>query len=513
MTVVQPDASTPDNDEIVRKSYLPYALTICAALIGCGSESDEPALEVSTLTYYGDAKAIIDARCATCHQPDDIGPFSLTTYQEVQNFAGAVRIAVEAGSMPPWKPSDDCNSYLGDFDLTAAEKDTLLEWIDAGAAEGDPADAPANPGPGSTTEFAVDLSLRLPEPYTPTREPDDYRCQLIPWPAQETRYVTGVRVAPDQRAIVHHVIVFVAGPDEVAQYQAYDAAEEGPGYTCYGGPTANDGGNGLGDIDPQTLLATLERLGISIADLRAGNITREQSAALISELGISLGGFQSIGSWVPGAPAMPFPAGTGIKVEPGSMLIAQMHYNTLSSAPTADQSTIEIATTDSVEREATILAAVDVGWVTNGLMGDAMTIPAGAEHVEHSTSIPFDSPFVDRARDVLGLPVDAPLIVHTANHHMHELGTSQRTELRHEDGSSTCLLDIPDWDFGWQGSYTLSTSIPFQSGDQLWMGCSWNNSAANQPVIDGVAREPVDVAWGEGTSDEMCLGAFYVTGQ
>jgi len=70
--------------------------------------------------------------------------------------------------------------------------------------------------------------MPLPEAYTPTLEPDDYRCQLIPWPAEGVEYVTGLRVQPDQRAIVHHVIVFLAGPEQVAQYQAYDDVEEGP---------------------------------------------------------------------------------------------------------------------------------------------------------------------------------------------------------------------------------------------------------------------------------------------
>ena len=45
------------------------------------------------------------------------------------------------------------------------------------------------------------------------------------------------------------------------------------------------------------------------------------------------------------------------------------------------------------------------------------------------------------------------------------------------------------------------------------MGCTWDNSASNQPIVDGEVKEPVDVAWGAGTSDEMCLSGFYVTGQ
>ncbi|MEN0067969.1 MAG: hypothetical protein AAGA48_37915 [Myxococcota bacterium] len=488
-----------------------FGLSLALAM-GCGSNDDEP-------TYYGDAKVIIDAKCASCHQEGDIGPFPLTTFEELTEFAVPVRSSIENGTMPPWQPSDDCNSYEGNFDLTAAERETLMAWLDAEMPEGDPDDAPSIAPEAET--FEAELRLQLPEPYTPQLEPDDYRCQLIPWPYDEPRYVTGLRVTPDQRAIVHHTIVFVASPEQVAQYEAYDAAEDGPGYTCYGGPrgsTEDGGGGGLGNLDPQRLIAALNKLGLTLADLQAGKVTSEQMTALITELlggdrNASSAGFASIGSWVPGVPANPYPAGTGIRVEPGSMLIVQMHYNTQSASPVADQSTIEIATVPTVEREAVNLAVVDLGWVTNGMFGDPMDIPAGADNVAHDTTADFDSILVLAARQSLGLADDESLVIHSANHHMHELGSTQRTEVQHADGSTSCLLENPDWDFNWQGSYTLSEPVVFQPGDSLWMGCAWDNSAANQPIIDGEAREPSDVAWGEGTSDEMCLGSFYVTAE
>ena len=59
-------------------------------------------------------------------------------------------------------------------------------------------------------------------------EPDDYRCQLIPWPEEQTTYVTALRVIPDQRPIVHHTIAFLIGPEQVADFRAYEAAEEAP---------------------------------------------------------------------------------------------------------------------------------------------------------------------------------------------------------------------------------------------------------------------------------------------
>ena len=431
----------------------------------------------STPTYYGEAKAILDARCVTCHQVGDIGPFPLTTYQEVMPFKGTVRWAIANGTMPPWQPSDDCNTYRDNIDLTPSEKDVLLAWLDGGAPEGDPANEPVPLNSPASEPFEVDISLQLPEPYTPTVEPDDHRCQLIPWPATETLFVTGSRVTPDQRSIVHHVIIFVVGPEQVAEYQAYDDAEEGPGYTCYGGPTpanaSSSGGIGSGPRIPEQL-----------------------------------------GFWVPGVRSAPFPSGTGIRVEPGSMLVAQMHYNTSSSAPVADQSVVEIATTDSVEKEATVLQAVDFGWVSNGQFGgDAMTIPAGEKDVAHDTSIAFDSIIVERARGTLGLAKDAPLVLYTAGHHMHALGQTQYTELQHADGGTSCLLDTPDWDFAWQGRYTFANPVTFGGEDTLWMECTWDNSERNQPIVDGEVKEPVDVAWGEGTSDEMCLSGFYVTGE
>ena len=458
----------------LRPSTGASAVLLAGLFLGC-SEVDTSQDTHTVPTYYGQAKAIIDARCATCHQAGDIGPFSLTTYEEVTALKGAVRASIANGTMPPWQPSDDCNTYAGNMDLLPGEKDVLLAWLDGGVPMGDPADEPVASGPSDSEPFPVDISLRLPEPYTPVRQPDDHRCQLLPWPATETRFVTGTRVTPDQRSIVHHVIIFVVGPDQVEEYQAYDDAEEGPGYTCYGGPR------------PGNTASALPGGGLRIPE--------------------------QIGFWVPGMRSTPFPAGTGIRVEPGSMLVAQMHYNTSSATPVSDQSVIEIATTDSVDREATMMQVVDLGWVTNGRFGgEPMTIPAGEADVGHDTTVGFDSIFVGRARQRLGLSNDTPLILHTAGHHMHELGTSQRTEIQHADGRTSCLLDTPDWDFAWQGRYTLSSPITFSPGDQLWMGCTWDNTASNQPRINGVAREPVTVAWGDGTADEMCLSGFYVTG-
>ena len=88
----------------------------------------------------------------------------------------------------------------------------------------------------------------------------------------------------------------------------------------------------------------------------------------------------------------------------------------------------------------------------------------------------------------------------SAGLHMHTRGTHADLSIIHADGTKECMLDIPSWDFHWQGEYSFTQPKTFASGDQLYLECHWDNSGS-----------PVDRNWGEGTDDEMCLGSFYVT--
>ncbi len=83
--------------------------------------------------------------------------------------------------------------------------------------------------------------------------------------------------------------------------------------------------------------------------------------------------------------------------------------------------------------------------------------------------------------------------------------------VEHLDGSSACLLDIPNWDFHWQGGYGLTQPMRIVPGDAFRIECHWDNSASNQPVIDGQLQAPRDLNWGERTTDEMCVGFMYIT--
>src|SRR5690606_17414416 len=155
-------------------------------------------------------------------------------------FALILGPAIADLSMPPWPPNADCNSYEDDRSLTLEQRELLLEWIALGYPEGDPADAPADPEPPEP--FVADFTLTLPQPYTPTKSPDDYRCFVIPWPEELTEpvFVTGQVAYPDQQQMLHHIISFVADPHEADFFIGLDEADPAPGYDCVGGPGALD---------------------------------------------------------------------------------------------------------------------------------------------------------------------------------------------------------------------------------------------------------------------------------
>lgn len=423
-------------------------LVLVSAMVamGCSESQTNSDAAPAHPTYYRDVKPLVDAKCGNCHAAGGIAPFALSTYDEVKSVKGAVVAAVEAKTMPPWLASDDCNSYNGDRSLTDEQIATISKWVADGAPEGDPADKPIDVDNPALSLSRVDLELKMPVAYTPVVSPDEYRCFFIDWPETETKYVTGLGVQPGEMSIVHHVIAFLAPPDTLADFQALDDAEPAPGWSCFGGP---------------------------------GGATNTRAAW--------------IGAWAPGGSGADFPAGTGIEVPVGSKLVVQLHYNTLSAPAVPDQTGLLLKIDPSVEKKAVMMPFADIDWVKN----HTMTIPAHTNDVKHETASD-PTKFVGI---ITGGAVSSnvPLTVYSAGLHMHTYGKSARTTLMRADGTEQCLLDIPRWNFHWQSSYELQKPLVMEPGDQLHLGCTWDNP------------EMTDLNWGEGTGDEMCLGVFYVS--
>ena len=430
-------------------------LTLLMVLsVGCDSDTES----VEAVYYYQHAKPILDSKCNTCHVTGGVAPFTFASYDDAYALREAIAVEVKRGTMPPWLGDEACNDYTGSGALTAAEKKTLTDWVDQGGPEGDPLEEGA-PVHNPATEVKLsrsDVTLSMKNAYTPVDSPDDYRCFLLDWEAGENEgYVTGFRARPGNPGIVHHVIAFLVAPDQVGTIEEKDAADEGDGYQCFGGPG-------------------------------------------------SRGAFQWLGAWAPGGQGADFPEGTGIQLQKGARIVLQVHYNVLDNAPQPDKTSIELRLDSEVEHPASILLWLNFQW----FVGDNMLIPAGQKSVTHSYAA---NPgfYLGALTGGLFGPGES-FRIHWASLHMHELGVQTRLWVESE-GAETCLLDIPRWDFNWQRAYGFREPVVFNPGDKLHMSCTWDNSAENQHRIDGQAVEPRNVAWGDGTQDEMCLGILYIS--
>src|SRR5205823_10119217 len=81
------------------------------------------------LTFTKDIAPIVWARCATCHRPGEIGPFSLITYDDLKRRATLIGDVTARRVMPPWKPLPGKGEFEGERRLTDGELQKIQQWI------------------------------------------------------------------------------------------------------------------------------------------------------------------------------------------------------------------------------------------------------------------------------------------------------------------------------------------------------------------------------------------------
>ncbi len=92
--------------------------------------------------------------------------------------------------------------------------------------------------------------------------------------------------------------------------------------------------------------------------------------------------------------------------------------------------------------------------------------------------------------------------------HMHLLGRDFLLTAVRPDGSRQTLIRIDDWDFNWQNPYEFLTPVALPKGTRVEMLAHFDNSAGN---IRNPSKPPIEVQWGEETTDEMCIGFLQIT--
>jgi hypothetical protein len=363
---------------------------------------------------------------------------------------------------------------------------------DADGEDADDADAPADghDHAGHPTRLKPlragekRMTLEMPAAYTPSAPngvgTDDYRCFLLDPKLAKDVFLTGFNILPGNPDVVHHVILFRVPPGQLERAQTLDAAEDGQGWTCFGGV----------GVDPGTRLDDVPWLG----------------------------------AWAPGGTESVTSAGFGTRMTKGSQIVMQVHYNLLAGT-SPDTSATQLRT---------MPADAGLTPLQTMLLPAPVELPCRPDH--------DDSPLCDREASIVdvknrfgaeagstndllyflcgGQPVAAettsctqtisrPTTIRAVAGHMHLLGREIRIEVNPGTPRARTVLDIPTWDFDNQKSRPIEPVHlnPFDTVKVTCRHVQWLRDRL--PSFEG--QPDRYVVWGEGTTDEMCLGILTVT--
>lgn len=316
---------------------------------------------------------------------------------------------------------------------------------------------------------------------------DDYRCILLDPKITTAAFLSGVVLQPGNPKIVHHAILYRVDPEQVAAAESQDAGDPRLGWSCFGDP----GLPGKDDV-----------------------LGRLNSAPWVA-------------AWATTGGEQRFAAGTGQPLSPGSRLILQMHYNLLNGGGMDDTEVrLRVAPAGSrlqplhtfllpapvelpcpagrsgplCNRDASVFDVVRRFGDQAGAAVAGLQLLCGGSPLH-----PRSGPTQTCAR-----PVDDTITIRAVAGHMHMLGRSVRIDLDRSNGSRQNLLDIKVWNFDDQRATVLARPVTVHPGDKLRVTCT--HDATLREKLPALRKLPPRyVVWGEGSSDEMCLGIISYT--
>jgi hypothetical protein len=166
------------------------------------------------VSFHKDIEPILQARCQECHRPGEVGPMPLMTYEQARPWAKAIKSAVVQHTMPPWPVNPHFGKFANDRSLTSEQIDLLTAWVDGGAPEGNPVDAPKPrtwvdgwniPTPDAILEMPIAFEM-------PAKGRVEYQYIVIPTGFTEDKWIQMVEVRPSDRTITHHAQIFIREP-------------------------------------------------------------------------------------------------------------------------------------------------------------------------------------------------------------------------------------------------------------------------------------------------------------
>jgi hypothetical protein len=348
----------------------------------------------------------------------------------------------------------------------------------------------STPFNASASSSSQSFIATMSKPYVPIAAnggTDDYHCFVIDPHVSTNSIITSVTFKPQQKLIVHHMILFQVAQKDRASALALD--NKGAGWSCFGG-------TGMGSSFSSFLTTPW------------------------------------LSSWAPGRNTDVMPTGYGTPIAKGDLLVIQIHYNLLAidfGGTPKDQSSVLLNTVPANGSHLKPLfadlfpAPVELA-CPQGVTGELCdrgkslidlarrTSSASALEAAGLNLICGQSAFNPTPSNIstCDRKITQNEVAIKATPHMHLLGKSMRLILNPGTPQEQILLDRPQYNFDDQSPTVLSKPIALKIGDTIRVQCTFDPSLRS--ILPQLKKLPPRyVTWGEGSSDEMCLGVLGVS--
>jgi len=204
--------------------------------------------------------------------------------------------------------------------------------------------------------------------------------------------------------------------------------------------------------------------------------------------GIGVNAAVLLGTWVPGATPIYIPNGMGKRLPSSAKIVLQIHYPEFASGQ-MDSTKVHFSLTTSTVRN--IYDAPVLNHVS--------TIDNGPLFIPKNTVKTFYESYT--------LPATVTIV--SIFPHGHLICKQLKAFAVNLSGDTIPLIDIPDWDFHWQGTYDFQKPIVLPIGTKLVGMGVYDNTTNNSHNPNS---PPQDVSAGEATTDEMMLFYFSYLG-
>ncbi len=408
-----------------------------------------PKMINAQVTYSEHVAPIIYENCTNCHRAGEIGPFPLTNYSEASSWASMIKFVTQSKYMPPWSPDVNYSHFVGEKTLTDAEIQTIADWVDNGAPQGDPSLEPPLPNFSTGSQVGTpDLVLQMAQPHNITGNfKDDYRVFVIPSGFSNNKEIASLEFRPGNASVVHHVLFAY---DLTGTAAAMDAATSEYGYVSFGDFGFNE-------------------------------------AVFLPWI------------YTPGNDPLVLPEGIGEIIPANADLLIQVHYAPVGIDQT-DQSSINVFykdVTDPIVRE-----------IQTGITSPADIIGGGfgSFFIPPNDVKTFEAEGTSNLIGISQVPTNQDISMIGINPHMHLLGKSYEIYAVTPTNDTINLINIPDWDFNWQGAYTFEKMVKIPANSQWFTKAVYDNTS-NNPSNPNFP--PQTVTWGDNTGDEMLIVFYY----